>query len=715
MLEKGTILNETYRIEEQIGSGGGGVVYKAYHERLHTEVVVKQIKDKVKGILESRAEADILKRIKHSRLPRVYDFLEIDGEIYTVMDFISGKSLDEALKEEKRFNSNEVLQWALQLADALDYLHKQTPAIIHSDIKPANIMLLPDRSVCLIDFNVSLAFDEGIRTSIGVSGGYSPPEQYRSRESYYQNSKILRNRRAKYVASDTTVIETTFDETEIVCTNNELFNEAERLIGKGIDERSDIYSLGATLYHLLTGVKPYRNVEEVENLKAFKIEIGDGFAAIIEKMLSVSPEKRYQNGGELLYALENIYELDSEYRKYKIRRKLEIILNGALYLLGVILIAVGIIMHRQEIRNVYYQNIVSAEELIKQSEFEQAKECIDYAEVLLPERIEAYEKELFRLYSMGNYEESIKYGTAIINNPSYIITEQSEDMVLADIFYLMGNAYFELKDYGNSIPYLSMAIERNQSNSAYYRDYAVANAKQGYIEVAEDALKTAVTLDLGEDSIYMVQGEIAVAKNENEESVQYLEKSIQITEDKNILRRGTLLCASVYEKLGNEFIDREIELLEKNENRLGVAEATRISEKLAELYAKKAQQVDDGAQWYAKSLEKFQKLYEQGYATRQMMENIAIVYEEMNMFDESETQIFQMIEKYPEDYRGYKRLAYLEADKQQEKANENRSYLKMKEYYEKAALLYKTSKSEGDTEMQMLENMIKDLKSGGWF
>ena len=81
----------------------------------------------------------------------------------------------------------------------------------------------------------------------------------------------------------------------------------------------------------------------------------------------------------------------------------------------------------------------------------------------------------------------------------------------------------------------------------------------------------------------------------------------------------------------------------------------------------------------------------------------------------NEPSLFQMIEKYPEDYRGYKRLAYLEADKQQEKSNENRSYLKMKEYYEKADLLYKISKSEGDTEMQMLENMIKDLKSGGWF
>ena len=118
MLRKGTRLNDTYIIEEEIGAGGGGVVYKAYHERLKTWVVVKQIREKVKGILESRAEADILKRIKHTYLPRVYDFLEADGEIYTVMDYVPGRSLDKVLKEEKKIAPGQVLKWAEQLAEA---------------------------------------------------------------------------------------------------------------------------------------------------------------------------------------------------------------------------------------------------------------------------------------------------------------------------------------------------------------------------------------------------------------------------------------------------------------------------------------------------------------------------------------------------------------------------------------------------------------------
>ena len=102
-----------------------------------TYVVVKQIKENVKGILESRAEADILKRLRHAYLPRIYDFLEIDGDIYTVIDYIPGESLDKLLKEQKAFPSEQVYRWALQLAEVLDYLHRQTPPVIHSDIKPA--------------------------------------------------------------------------------------------------------------------------------------------------------------------------------------------------------------------------------------------------------------------------------------------------------------------------------------------------------------------------------------------------------------------------------------------------------------------------------------------------------------------------------------------------------------------------------------------------
>ncbi len=184
MLQSGIHLKDTYTILEQLGSGGGGIVYKAYHERLQKYVVVKQIKDQVKGILEGRAEADILKRLKHTNLPQVYDFLEIDEEIYTVMDFIPGESLDIALERKKSFDSKTVYQWALQLANALAYLHNQKPPVIHSDIKPANVMLTPEGGICLIDFNISLAFDEGRRASVGISGGYSPPEQHHNFSSY---------------------------------------------------------------------------------------------------------------------------------------------------------------------------------------------------------------------------------------------------------------------------------------------------------------------------------------------------------------------------------------------------------------------------------------------------------------------------------------------------------------------------------------------------
>ena len=184
ILRPGTVLGGTYLIESRIGSGGGGIIYRARHIRLNTDVVVKQIKERVLGYLNSRSEADVLKNLKHPRLPRVYDFIEDDSAVYTVMDFIPGASMDKVMKRTARFPQKDVLRWTLQLADALAYLHSMTPPVVHSDIKPANIMLMPDGGVCLIDFNISLAFNRALRTSTGVSAGYSPPEQYHDFTSY---------------------------------------------------------------------------------------------------------------------------------------------------------------------------------------------------------------------------------------------------------------------------------------------------------------------------------------------------------------------------------------------------------------------------------------------------------------------------------------------------------------------------------------------------
>lgn len=263
-----TIPNEAkienrYVIKARIGEGGGGIVYKALDVNLQSYVVIKQIRENVSSLMESRTEVDILKQLKHERLPKVLNFFELDGRVYTVMDFIDGVNLAQAIKRQGRYPQKVVLRWAMQLADALSYLHSQRPPIIHSDIKPANVMMNPaDGNITLIDFNISLAFSRNRSRSTWVSGGYSPPEQYKDIRDYFQyleNTYRLRTR--SYSTAGEAVMQDPYrgqgnagtGPTRIYSRNT--IPIVERTIGQGVDARSDIYSFGATIYHLLTGIK----------------------------------------------------------------------------------------------------------------------------------------------------------------------------------------------------------------------------------------------------------------------------------------------------------------------------------------------------------------------------------------------------------------------------------------------------------------------------
>ena len=724
MLKKGTKLNDTYSIVEEIGSGGGGVVYKAYHERLKTYVVVKQIREKVKGILESRAEADILKRIKHTYLPRVYDFLEVDGEIYTVMDYVPGRSLDKVLKEEKKIPQKQVLKWAEQLAEALDYLHNQTPPIIHSDIKPANIMLTPEGNICLIDFNISLAFDSNMKKSTGISGGYSPPEQYRNIGSYQKFAGIQISERgvAKAALSDETVTVSSDIQDSTVTdrageetgTQKDSIWEFEKAIGQGVDERSDIYSLGATLYHLLTGVKPDHNFEKIVPIDQYNLGLGKGFLAILNKMMQLCPEDRYQNGGELLYALQHIYELDDEYKGYLAKRRSIKIFAAVLWISGIFLAVAGIGVRSREVNTSYNRNIDAADMAIESGDFEAAREYVDAAKNILPHRIEVYEKEALLLYSTGDYEGTIRYISDIIQNPAYIVKDENEERTLADIYYIAGHSFMEMEDYSDAALNLEEAIRLDQNNSLYFRDYAISQAKEGNIKKAEAYLEEAVKLGLGEDSIYMVQGEISFAQNRYDEAMEFLDKAIRTNTDEDMRKRAVLLYDEIYRELGDTYLNEEISFLEQEENRaVGSASGMNLTERLADAYVRKAEADEEHRQdYYQKALEKFLILYENGYSTRQMMENIAIIYQELGEYEQAEKMLFSMAEQYPDSYISYKRLAYLEAEKQQVKENRERDYSRMKEYYDRAKELY--GDQSADQEMQMLDNLIQDLIDGNW-
>jgi eukaryotic-like serine/threonine-protein kinase len=213
MLTPETILQGRYRIVRQLGQGGMGAVYEAIDQRLDTTVALKETlfaDERLRKQFER--EARLLARLHHPALPRVSDhFSEGDGQ-FLVMQFIPGDDLSEKMTRKRgAFPADQVLTWADQLLDALDYLHTQDPQIVHRDIKPQNLKLTPRGQIILLDFGLAKgqAGDVSRVTTAASIFGYTPN-----------------------------------------------YAPLEQIQGLGTDARSDLYSLGATLYHLITGVKP---------------------------------------------------------------------------------------------------------------------------------------------------------------------------------------------------------------------------------------------------------------------------------------------------------------------------------------------------------------------------------------------------------------------------------------------------------------------------
>ena len=295
------IIASTYEVIEKIGSGGGGVIYLAKHLRLGKKVVLKADKRKVTAKPDLlRREVDVLKELSHPHIPQVYDFFIKDGTVYTAIEYIEGESLDRSLKKGERFSQPQVIKWAKQLLDALRYLHSPIHGnpphgYVHSDIKPANIMRTPNQDVYLIDFNIALSLGE--ENAVGCSPGYASPEHYGLDFSSLGDTTapMDQNETVKLV-----------DQTITLSMSNERFSSSIRK--KVPDVRSDIYSLGATLYHLLSGEKPEKNALKVEPLSEQKFS--PQIVRIISKAMNPNPDLRYQSADEMLYALSHLHEND---------------------------------------------------------------------------------------------------------------------------------------------------------------------------------------------------------------------------------------------------------------------------------------------------------------------------------------------------------------------------------------------------------------------
>ena len=272
ILAPGQVLADRYRIIGLLGQGGMAAVYCAHDRALDRLVAIKQLRPdpmaSESAIEQAREqflrEAQVLATLDHKNMPRVTDYFTRDSLEYLVMDYIEGQSLIEVIqKHGGGLDDGRVLEWADQLLDALEYIHRR--GVIHRDIKPANIRLTPDGRIFLVDFGLVKLFDPTNPKTATIMHGlgtpeYAPPEQYDARLGH-------------------------------------------------TDPRSDLYALGATLYHLLTGQAPATATQRIADPDAFRKPraLGAGISADVERIILRSMElqrqRRFENASEMRAAL----------------------------------------------------------------------------------------------------------------------------------------------------------------------------------------------------------------------------------------------------------------------------------------------------------------------------------------------------------------------------------------------------------------------------
>jgi serine/threonine protein kinase/Tol biopolymer transport system component len=262
-LERGALLHKRYRIVEILGQGGMGSVYRAVDENLGVDVAVKEnLFTTDEYARQFRLEAVILANLRHVNLPRVTDHFVIgDQGQYLVMDYIEGEDLRQRMERMGNITEDEAILIGAAICDALAYLHTRKPPILHRDLKPGNVKITPDGHIFLVDFGLAKVLHGSQATTTGaraMTPGYSPPEQYGTART---------------------------------------------------DPRTDIYSLGATLYAALTGIIPEDGLAramdntQLTPLRKRNSKISRRLAAAIEKAMGIDPADRFQNAEDFKRAL----------------------------------------------------------------------------------------------------------------------------------------------------------------------------------------------------------------------------------------------------------------------------------------------------------------------------------------------------------------------------------------------------------------------------
>lgn len=443
MLEIGTIIDGKYKILNEIGHGGMSTVYLAINEKANKPWAVKEIRKSCRKDFQMirqslLMEVELLKKLKHPNLPSIIDVIDEKENIMIVMDYIEGNTLEKVLSEQGAQKQETVIEWAIQLCDVLDYLHTRNPAVIYRDMKPSNVMLKSDGSVILIDFGIAREYKErNVADTICLgTQGYAAPEQFGN-------------------------------------------------MGQ-TDARTDIYCLGATMYHLVTGHNPSEPPYEMYPITYWNPELSTGLEQIILKCTCKNPNDRYQSARELKYALQHYRDMDITAVRQNCKR-LALFLGTAIASLLCFIASIGFGVASRNLQKDTYAEFMemAARTTVEKDALELYIQAIDTDSA----RSEAYERFCERVLEDGvfdNGEEDCLLGINISTKKYLQNFFEKNPTAYADFCYDIGNAYWFYYEHEES----------RQTHAVVWFEEA-AKVYEGMEERKEELRRSLLYMDMG--------------------------------------------------------------------------------------------------------------------------------------------------------------------------------------------------------------------------
>ena len=639
----GRIFENKYQILDILGRGGMSTVYLAKDIKLQKLWAIKEVSiSTINSKSNLMAETNILKKLDHPALPRIVDIITKKDRIYVVLDYIDGISLDIQLQEVRIIEEKTVIDWAKQVCDVLNYLHCQKPnPIIYRDMKPGNLMLTSQGKIKLIDFGIAREYKEEVSTDTTYIGtkGYAASEQYGSHQT---------------------------------------------------DARTDIYSLGVTLYHLSTGNGPNDPPYEIKPVRQVNPLLSEGFEFIISKCTQQDPTLRYQNIKEMIYDLENIHKLNSAYRRMVRKKMLKVYTVVLSFLTASILIFIGASGIKQENIKEYNSIIKTGNVFVADKKYDQAVTTFEKAIEKNNKRPEAY-VDIANIYLE---DISLKENQRLEKCISYLIDKviMKKLSVAKDekILNLMGTTCFKEKNYKEAYKYFDKIENPIDKAVPYYK--ATAQALGYNQKSTEEVLNIVSNLE------------------------KFIENMPDV--DMRIISYMDLTDIYIYnlDIYPNSF-DKIIKLLEKAN---ALVKATgkgtadyKLYERLGKAYNEKAGTLKGGSAKYIdvmrKSIEYYNLALDNGFNKVDGYYYIGNAYKETGDYENSEKTFQKMMAVFPNDYQAYTQLALLYYKIEIDRPTLKKNFEKVNTYYQLALKRY--DRSTNDHVFNLLEGNIKELKT----